>query len=93
MIRITVEDGRLVAEGHANFDVEGKDVVCAAVSAILQSMGYLIVELGGSMFKEKGYLEITWKENDCSLKTVEVLIESLKSIERRYPDHVKLEVI
>ena len=42
MIEIKLTDGKesmlLELKGHANYDVIGKDIVCAAVSAIAQSL-------------------------------------------------------
>ena len=50
MIRIVYEDnpetGRMMmrAEGHANYAEKGKDIVCAAVSALMQTLAYSAAE-------------------------------------------------
>lgn len=38
MIRIGIAPWRLQADGHAGYDEPGKDIVCAAVSALLQAL-------------------------------------------------------
>lgn len=37
MIEIVIENGNITATGHARFDVKGKDIVCAGVSAIIKN--------------------------------------------------------
>ena len=50
MIKIVYEDnpenGRMMmrAEGHANYAEKGKDIVCAAVSALMQTLAYSAAE-------------------------------------------------
>ena len=38
MIRATAEPGRLTLEGHAGYAPTGKDIVCAAVSALVLAL-------------------------------------------------------
>ena len=38
MIRIRIAPLRVQADGHAGYDEPGKDIVCAAVSALLQAL-------------------------------------------------------
>lgn len=37
MITITQTDGKITIKGHANYAERGKDIVCAAVSALTQT--------------------------------------------------------
>ena len=93
MIRIRVRKNSLEVEGHAGYDEPGKDVVCAAVSGMTQLVAYTIERLGGSFEKRKGFLAIRWSSDACSEIVVRTLLDSLESMEREYPDHLRVEVI
>ena len=45
MILITHETGRITVEGHAGYAPIGQDIVCAAVSALLQTFYVSVKEL------------------------------------------------
>ena len=93
MIRVVFERGGFEASGHANFDEYGKDIVCAAVSSILQHASYILRELGGRVEKRGGYLKVTGvPEGDCAKTVLEVTRKSLLSIQKRYPESLKVEV-
>ena len=98
------QEGDLVgfeASGHAGYDAYGRDIVCAAVSAILQTtLGGIQTVVGVQprvhRSDRKGYLQVQVplhveeaKRHDSS-----VLIESaeagLRSIAEQYPDCVRL---
>ncbi len=93
MIRIGYGDRELVIEGHSGFGDLGEDIVCAAVSGMSQMAAYALKRLGGDFEKRKGYLRISWIDDDCSRLIVETFIEALKAIERDYPGHLKVEVM
>lgn len=46
MIRVVCAPGRLTAEGHAGYAPEGKDVVCAAASALVWALAGVLQETG-----------------------------------------------
>ena len=93
MIRVVFERGGFEASGHANFDEYGKDIVCAAVSSILQHASYILRELGGRVEKREGYLKVTGvPESECVKTVLEVTRKSLLSIQKRYPESLKVEV-
>lgn len=45
MITVKITDNSIKIEGHANYAPYGSDIVCAAVSAILQSAQLGIIHL------------------------------------------------
>ena len=88
------------ASGHADWAEDGKDVVCAAVSAILQAAWLGLsevaeVEVVGKRHKTdaKGVLELAWPEgsrDDAGVKAI--VTTAALSIERiaiQYPEHVR----
>lgn len=85
--------------GHADFARAGEDIVCAAVSALLQSTIKGLQEYVGinlAISKEKGYLEVKLKEiekDSLQLPTdaiLETLVLGLKAIEKEYRKYMKL---
>jgi uncharacterized protein YsxB (DUF464 family) len=104
MVEVRIrEDSRkrlssFLADGHAGWADSGKDVVCAAVSALLQAawLGldeYARVSTEGS-HKERGALELRWaaaaRERDDVRAIVTTAALSLERIALDYPDHVRV---
>jgi uncharacterized protein len=88
----------LRASGHADFDEHGKDIVCAAASAVLQAAHLGLVQHAGTdvaVRREPGLLELHWKDDErhreragAIAATAELAVEQ---IARRYPKHVRLK--
>ncbi len=88
----------LTVQGHTGFAPRGKDVVCAAVSALVQSLlfGFDSVlgaeEVKWSQDDSKARISLDWRnvpgsEKDVLVRTV---IGSLREIARIYPDNVRI---
>jgi len=93
MIKIRFYENEIVIEGHANFDEYGKDIVCAAVSSMVQYSAYILKLNGAELEKSKGFLRIcNIKGDDCSKKVIFVLKEALMDIKKKFPEHLELEV-
>ncbi|HEV3195700.1 MAG TPA: ribosomal-processing cysteine protease Prp [Candidatus Cybelea sp.] len=100
---IFYRDGRdriaeVSARGHADFDEYGQDVVCAAVSAILQAarLGletYAGVEL--QALQKPGHFRLRWPERQRDLESLRAIVATAElAVERiagRFPDHVRLQ--
>jgi uncharacterized protein len=95
-------DGRgrfagLSASGHAEFAEYGEDIVCAAVSAILQAARLGVAEFsrGGVLVRqEAGELELTLPESERDRESLIAIVSAaelaVEQIARRYPAHVAL---
>jgi uncharacterized protein YsxB (DUF464 family) len=95
------EDGRsrlssFFASGHAGWADDGRDVVCAAVSAILQSAWLGLTEVAHVAIegtRDKGRLELSWPEelrDDASVHAIVATAAlSIERIAAQYPDHVR----
>ncbi|MFH1563427.1 MAG: ribosomal-processing cysteine protease Prp [Nitrospirota bacterium] len=110
MVIVTVTrdvKGKIVqfeATGHADFAKLGEDIVCAAVSSLLQTtllglQEYLKINL--EINKEKGNLKVRIKEipqqslqiEACLVATeaiLETMVLGLKAIEKEYKEYMKL---
>jgi uncharacterized protein YsxB (DUF464 family) len=87
----------LFADGHANFDEEGLDVVCAAVSAVLQAAWLGLTDVAGvtvAAEKEKGQLSLRWPEAARSDAAVAAIVgtaeRAVEALAVQFPDHVRL---
>ena len=97
---IFYRDGRnrlssVFARGHAEFAVDADDLVCAAVSAILQTarLGleeYASIELEAQ--QRSGDFRIRWPEERRDDESVRAIVGSAElavaQIARQYPEHV-----
>lgn len=81
------------AKGHALFDTNGKDLVCCAVSTLLQSwqlstQGLLGIEV--DVLKDKDFFRGTAKRTDKSQLLFDSMSISLKMLAEQYPKNIKI---
>ena len=88
------------ARGHAGFDVSGRDIVCAAASAVVQTAVLGLdryVGPGLGVEREPGRLDCRLPEGGAADPAVQGILETmvlgLKAIERQYPDHLRVRVV
>lgn len=92
----------LVASGHTGYAESGEDIVCAAISAIIQTAAMGLTEVAGIKARvdrndEDGYFGITLpslgedKRRDADL-IIETALRGIADIEKSYPDFINLEV-
>ena len=86
------------ARGHSGFAEKGNDVVCAAVSALMQALVFGLSEIAKTngadyhVNDRMPIMRVTWPESESmniSLLT-KTISESLKIIARDNPGHVKI---
>ncbi|MEC0225580.1 ribosomal-processing cysteine protease Prp [Paenibacillus alba] len=93
-----------VVAGHAEYDVPGKDLVCAAVSAVSVGTFNSIESLTGVIpihEMERGLLDVTIPESTRDMvetwNQVQLILESmvvmLQTIEQNYGDYITIETI
>ncbi len=89
MIRVTVEPGRLTLEGHADYAPAGKDIVCAAVSALVLALAERLQEknLVKELVMRPGYVRIAMRGADREAELVKC---GLRQLERRFPRCVEV---
>lgn len=87
-----------LARGHADYEEHGKDIVCAAVSAVLQASrlglsSHAQVEITARQVP--GELEVTWTEDDRDRESVRAIVATaelaIEQIAQRFPKHVRLK--
>ncbi|MCL6451820.1 MAG: 50S ribosomal protein L27 [Acetobacteraceae bacterium] len=100
MIRVEVRRGPgggvagLRVEGHAGYAPRGRDIVCAAVSALVQTAALAVQRAGGGArcTRAPGGLEIVLGpdlEAEGRVQfLLEAVIEGLEAVRRQHPRHV-----
>ncbi len=96
-IKINKNDNLFIeAMGHALFDEKGKDIVCAAVSTLLQSWLIGIDELCkvlSEVEKKSGHMKVRIFElNEKVELLTQNLVLSLKVLENQYKEIIKVEL-
>lgn len=94
MIIIKFEESQITVSGHAKYAKKGEDIVCSAVSTLIQFFAEIIKkEKKGIYVKKQGYLKIKIDQKDDYIsKTYDYIIEAIKTISEEYPDNLKVEV-
>lgn len=94
MITITRTDDRIIIDGHAGYAPNGKDIVCAGVSALAQTLVASIEELTEDKITyciSAGKVDI--KHGNLS-ERAQLLVNSffvgVQMIADTYPKHVKI---
>lgn len=94
MIIINNYKEAITIQGHANYAERGKDIVCAAVSALAQSLILSLERLTSDPIKydvRPGMVDINYGNPS---KHAQVLIDSffigVKEIAKEYPDYVQI---
>lgn len=79
--------------GHSGFSSRGRDIVCAAVSSVVQHTARALGRDGARVKVSDGLLEVSCiGVNEVSQRFVYELFETLTDLSNQYPKHVAVEV-
>ncbi|MBV8499749.1 MAG: ribosomal-processing cysteine protease Prp [Candidatus Eremiobacteraeota bacterium] len=85
------------ARGHADFAAHGRDIVCAAVSAVLQAARLGLQEHAGVELEARqaaGELQLRWPPQRRDSESVRAIVATAElavaAIARRFPAHVRV---
>ena len=86
----------IVITGHANYDVYGKDIVCAAVSATVLTTLNGIIALDDSILEvinkqDKMIIDIN-KVDETSQILINNMINCLNELVIEYPKNIKIDL-
>lgn len=95
MIIVNRHDGGINIQGHAHYAEPGKDIVCAGVSALVQSFIRSFEELTADEFQyvaiSPGMVDIKFGDlSEPAQLLVDSLFVGLEMIAESYPDNVKV---
>lgn len=93
MIQITYNEmGDMMflrAEGHANFAPKGQDIVCAAVSALMQTLAYSLDSGTVTCADDRNLMVVQAKQGTDSLAKFELVTDGLILLADAYPEHMR----
>lgn len=93
MIQITYNEmGDMMflrAEGHAEFAPKGQDIVCAAVSALMQTLAYSLDSGTVTCADDRNLMVVQAKQGTDSLAKFELVTDGLLLLADAYPEHVR----
>ena len=93
MIQITYNEmGDMMflrAEGHAEFAPKGQDIVCAAVSALMQTLAYSLDSGTETCADDRNLMVVQAKQGTDSLAKFELVTDGLILLADAYPEHVR----
>lgn len=94
MIKINIKENEILLEGHALYDINGKDIVCASVSSITITTVNALLRYDKSCisYQEKdGFLKITINKKDNFINMlIENMIDLFRSLEKQYEENIKV---
>lgn len=93
MIQITYNEmGDMMflrAEGHAEFAPKGQDIVCAAVSTLMQTLAYSLDSGTVTCADDRNLMVVQAKQGTDSLAKFELVTDGLILLADAYPEHVR----
>lgn len=93
MIQITYNEmGDMMflrAEGYAEFAPKGQDIVCAAVSALMQTLAYSLDSGTVTCADDRNLMVVQAKQGTDSLAKFELVTDGLILLADAYPEHVR----
>ena len=94
MIKVTRYTDRITIKGHAHYAAPGKDIVCAAVSVLVQTLIQSVEELTTDKIKysmQPGKVDIKfWCLSDQSKVLIDAFFIGIEGIAEAHPDNVRL---
>ena len=93
MIQITYNEmGDMMflrAEGHAEYAPKGQDIVCAAVSTLMQTLAYSLDSGTVTCADDRNLMVVQAKQGTDSLAKFELVTDGLILLADAYPEHVR----
>lgn len=94
MITITRGKDRITIEGHAGYAPIGQDIVCSAVSALVQTLIQSVEKLTTDVIEydmKPGRVHIKWWNLSSESRTlIDSFFIGVDMISFEYPDHVRI---
>lgn len=106
MIQVTYDPGhhRLIAKGHAGSGPKGHDLVCAAVSALVMTLGSDVADLAADGKVHRQVLQL--ESGDCFISCIperkmkpvvslifDAVCAGFQLLETLYPKHIRYNII
>lgn len=93
MIKVIIKEKEITISGHADYDIYGKDIVCAAVSAtvITTVNGILSIDNGAISVDDTDGVVIKILKDDLVInKLIDNMISLLTELKENYKDNIDI---
>lgn len=93
MIKVVIKDKEITISGHADYDIYGKDIVCAAVSAtvITTVNGILSIDNNAISVDDTDGVVIKILKDDLVInKLIDNMISLLTELKKDYKDNIDI---
>ena len=95
MIKVTITNNKISVIGHAEYAPHGQDIICAAVSALLQTFIMSVEELTDDKIIcdiSAGNADIKYKElSQQSMLLMSSFFIGIRAIAAEYPQYIHIE--
>lgn len=95
MIVVSVQEEAVIVSGHAGYDEHGKDIVCAAVSILAQTLIETIIKKTDVKINyviQSGYIEIECKRKSRDVQLLfDAFFIGLQMLAANYPNNVQIK--
>ena len=95
MIKVKKTKDNICISGHALYDIEGKDIVCASVSSIIYTTVNALLKINKSSieFNDDGKQVsiINLSKDEITNILLENMIDLFRNLEIDYPKNIKIE--
>lgn len=94
--RLEGEICSLSVEGHAGYASHGEDIVCAAVTTLVQTLhiglfDVLGVQVDSQVDEDRAKINLEWHGSSPEIAAIATTIcESFRALAETYPEHVQL---
>lgn len=92
MIKIKVIENEIVIIGHAGYDIEGKDIVCASVSSILTTTVNALVRYDKQCINYTpgdDFKIVVLKHDEVIDLLITNMLDLFKELEKQYPKYIR----
>ena len=97
MIKVLKEKEKIQIIGHSDYALDGKDIVCSAVSSIVTTTINGIISIDQNaisyVYKNDVMSIINNKNDDITNKLLNNMIDLLKSLAKDYPKNINVKEI
>lgn len=94
LIEVSVRDGSMELQGHADYQEKGKDIVCAAVSVLVQTLRISLQEFTNDQADwicHKGYMKMEYKDlSERGRLLMDSFFIGICGIASAYPTHIQI---
>ena len=86
MTKVKFKNDTLTVEGHSNYDILGKDIVCSAVSTAT----VFLINADNLSYKQNNAL-LRVNTTNASKNNLRTYKEIIRQLSEQYPENVKVE--